>query len=98
MEIELKDCQKHLEKKEREWENLCLRCGACCGALDDPCIHLKKNKNDKSYCDIYPERFGIRKTIGGEIFKCVPIKQLLRLHWKNDYLCPYKKIYNHLSI
>jgi hypothetical protein len=91
MDIELKSCQAYLEKKEKEWEDLCLRCGACCGAFDDPCIHLKKNKNNKFYCDIYPERFGIRKTVSGQLFRCVPIKQILHTHWIKDYQCPYKK-------
>ncbi|MCF7877336.1 MAG: hypothetical protein K9M14_03305 [Candidatus Omnitrophica bacterium] len=92
MEIEFKDCQKHLEKKEEDWENLCLRCGACCGAYDDPCLHLRKGKNNKFYCNIYHNRFGIRKTVRGELFRCVPIKQLLNTHWEEDRRCPYKKL------
>ncbi|MFO8052684.1 MAG: hypothetical protein R6U54_01820 [Candidatus Omnitrophota bacterium] len=92
MEVELTNCQKHLEKKEQEWESLCVRCGACCGAFDDPCLHLKKDKFGNYYCQIYSKRFGIRKTLNGQLFRCVPIKKLLRTHWKNDHLCPYKKL------
>ncbi len=90
MEAELKEYQKNLEKKEREWERLCLRCGACCGAYDDPCQHLKQDENSKYYCEIYPQRFGIRKTVGGDIFKCVAIKKLLSTHWRGSQRCPYK--------
>ncbi|MCF7873717.1 MAG: hypothetical protein K9L84_02190 [Candidatus Omnitrophica bacterium] len=92
MEVELKDYQKHLEEKEKEWESFCLRCGACCGAYDDPCTHLQKDQTGKFYCDIYPDRFGVRKTVSGHLFKCVSIKKMLQTHWKGDHLCPYKKL------
>lgn len=91
MKVGLQDCQKHLAKKEKNWESLCLRCGACCGSLDDPCVHLKK-QNNKYHCEIYSERFGIRKAVSGDIFRCVHIKQLLPTHWKGDHRCPYKKL------
>ncbi|MCF7869750.1 MAG: hypothetical protein K9L69_02500 [Candidatus Omnitrophica bacterium] len=91
MKTELKECQKHLEEKEKKWESLCLRCGACCGAYDDPCTHLQKDHTGKFYCDIYPSRFGVRKTVSGQLFRCVPIKQILHTHWRKDYHCPYKK-------
>ena len=87
-----KDYFKCLEKKEKEWEKLCIRCGGCCGAYDDPCVHLKKRKNNEYYCEIYSNRFGLRKSVGGEEFNCVPIKEILNTHWKKDYLCAYKKL------
>ena len=80
-----------LEVKEREWEDLCINCGGCCGAYDDPCKHLKKTKDDKCYCEIYKNRFGNRISIKGEEFKCVPVKEILNTHWKKDYLCAYKR-------
>jgi uncharacterized cysteine cluster protein YcgN (CxxCxxCC family) len=83
---------EYLEEKEREWERLCRRCGGCCGAYDDPCRHLKKDRDNKFYCEIYTTRFGPRKSVNGEDFVCVPIKEILHTHWKKDYLCVYKKL------
>lgn len=87
---ELNECLKGMEIR---WEKACLRCGACCGAYDDPCLHLKKNSDNRFYCDIYPARLGLKRTLKGEVFKCVPIKELLdkNIHWKNDHYCAYKK-------
>jgi len=82
---------KYLENKEKEWENLCIRCGACCGAYDDPCQHLKKDSKGKYYCEIYSQRLGVRKTVSGELFQCVMINEIIDTYWKNDYLCVYKK-------
>ena len=82
------DC---LQEKEKEWENLCAQCGGCCGAYDDPCLHLRKTLNGKFLCDIYYNRFGPKETVSGEKFNCVPIKEILDEHWNNDHLCGYKK-------
>ena len=90
--ISSKDYLSCLENKEREWEKLCLRCGGCCGAYDDPCLRLKKDKKNRFYCEIYSDRFGTRKTVKGEEFNCVPVKEILNTHWKNDHLCIYKKL------
>ncbi|MFH1767747.1 MAG: hypothetical protein ABH858_01115 [Candidatus Omnitrophota bacterium] len=79
--------------KERQYELLCRRCGACCGVFDDPCVHLKSHGKDSYYCDAYHSRFGPRKTIGGKEFNCVPVRELLSASWPMDYLCPYKKSY-----
>ncbi|MBD3263639.1 MAG: hypothetical protein GF375_00875 [Candidatus Omnitrophica bacterium] len=88
MGSELKD---YLRLKEEEWEDMCIRCGGCCGAFDDPCEHLCKDGNGKYYCDIYLHRFGRRRTVSGEVFDCVPVKKILDRHWKNDFLCAYKQ-------
>lgn len=85
--------REYLKIKEDEWESLCLRCGACCGAYDDPCTHLKKDGDGLYYCDIYEHRFGPRVTKGGEEFKCVHIRQLLNRWWPNSHKCPYKKMF-----
>jgi len=82
---------RYFEIKEKEWENLCIRCGGCCGAYDDPCIHLKIDKGNRYYCEIYTRRLGERVSIKGEKFDCVPVKEILNTHWKKDYLCVYKK-------
>ena len=87
-----RDYLEHLESKERGWEDLCTRCGGCCGAFDDPCLHLKKDKKGEFYCEIYFKRFGTRTSVEGEEFNCVPVREILDTHWKKDYLCVYKKL------
>jgi uncharacterized cysteine cluster protein YcgN (CxxCxxCC family) len=81
---------EYLKRKKEEWESLCKRCGACCGAFDDPCQHLKKGNFGKYYCTIYSSRFGIRQTITGTKFKCVPIEEILDRNWFGDRQCAYK--------
>ena len=57
----IKKYLNYFKQKESEWESLCINCGGCCGAYDDPCVHLKKNNSGKSYCeifDIHPENVG----------------------------------------
>ena len=66
--------QNTLKRRQEDWESLCVRCGGCCGAYDDPCLHLKKDAQDKFYCTIYDQRFGSRKTVKGEQFNCVFVK------------------------
>ena len=87
-----KDYLNYLENKEREWEKLCVCCGGCCGAYDDPCLHLKRDKKNKFHCKIYSDRFGSRRSVEGEEFNCVPVKEIINTHWKKDYLCVYKKL------
>lgn len=95
MENEI-EYQNRLKEKHVQWEKICLRCGGCCGAFDDPCLHLRKDNDNKYFCEIYQSRFGTRKTVNGEEFYCVPIQKILNTHWKNDHLCPYKKIKSNL--
>ena len=85
------ECQEHLKIKQQEWEKLCIRCGGCCGAYDDPCQHLLENEHSQFYCSIYAKRFGTRKSVKGEEFDCVTIKEVINTYWKNDHLCIYKK-------
>jgi hypothetical protein len=80
----------YFKNKEEQWESLCIRCGGCCGAFDDPCKHLKKDQQGKYCCEIYTQRFGLRESASGERFNCVPIKEIIRKYWKNDHLCVYK--------
>ncbi len=85
------ELQQYFQDKEKEWEDICIRCGACCGAYEDPCKHLKKDKEGRYYCEIYPYRFGLRETVSGEKFYCVPIKEILHKWWPGSHLCAYKK-------
>jgi len=79
---------------KQEFEDICGRCGACCGAYDnDPCIHLKKGEDCKYYCDIYEHRFGFHETVNGNRIKCIPIiKKLGQGPWLGDGLCTYKQM------
>jgi len=79
--------------KEKEFEDLCSRCGACCGAYDgDPCAHLRNDGKSKYYCDIYSHRLGKRKTVSGEEFECVPIREILNRSWPGSSRCVYKRL------
>lgn len=83
--------KKHMAEKFQKYEDLCKRCGACCGAFDgDPCLHLQKNESGY-FCKIYDKRLGMRKTIKGHIFECVEVKTILDIPWIGDKLCSYKK-------
>lgn len=80
------------QKKYLEHESLCKRCGVCCGILDnDSCEHLKKIHHGFYACDIYENRFGLRKTIKGEPVMCVPIRNVLHKTWWGRNQCAYVK-------
>ena len=77
--------------QQDRWESLCGRCGACCGTKDgDPCEHLGRSEDNKYFCRIYENRFGLHKTVSGKPFKCVPIRQILHTSWPGDECCGYK--------
>lgn len=80
------------EKKFQEYENLCKRCGACCGLLDaDPCENLVLDKDKKCFCKVYTNRFGLQKTLSGKYFLCVPIRKVLSENWTGSETCNYKR-------
>ena len=84
--------QQWLKLKEERWEALCGRCGACCGVTEgDPCEHLRGSKKGEYLCSIYENRFGEHRTVSGKIFKCVPIRQVIRGSWPGDECCGYKR-------
>ncbi len=86
--------KKIQDKKELEHEALCKRCGACCGVLEnDPCEHLKKDLDDRYFCSIYENRFGMRKTLKGEPILCVPLRNILHKTWWGRIECSYYKVY-----
>ena len=60
--------------REKEWEARCARCGACCGALEDPCENLRRSPEGKYFCSVYDRRFGTWHTISGKELNCVPIR------------------------
>ncbi|MCG2711385.1 MAG: hypothetical protein L6416_03565 [Candidatus Omnitrophica bacterium] len=75
--------------REKEFENACLRCGNCCGAGVDACIHLIAQPDGKYRCDIYESRGGLQKTQTGKFFKCVPIRMILHVDWPGRWKCAY---------
>lgn len=79
---------------DEKFEEICDRCGACCGAYDnDPYFHLKKKEDGTYYCDIYEDRFGFHRTVNGNRIRCIPIKKRLgQGPWIGDGLCAYKKM------
>lgn len=85
--------QDWLFSKTAEWEAKCTNCGACCGALEDPCEHLRKDPAGWYFCEIYHQRFGEHRTVSGKAVRCVPIREkLAKGHsWPGDEHCGYKK-------
>ncbi len=80
------------QKQSDAWEAKCTRCGSCCGVAEgDPCENLEKLENGKYSCKIYETRFGMRKTVSGRVFQCVPLRWIINQHWPGDHLCGYKK-------
>ena len=89
----IKFLNNYFLNKEKEYEQLCNRCGACCGAYDgDPCVHLKKDNKGRYYCAVYPNRLGDQKTVSGEDFECVPISEIINNSWPGGHLCAYKRL------
>ena len=78
-------------QKEQEFEKECLRCGNCCGAEDDECIHLIRQPDGKYLCDVYESRGGTQKTHSGKFFDCVSIRTRLHKDWPGRWKCAYVK-------
>ncbi|MFA5143454.1 MAG: hypothetical protein WC522_04725 [Candidatus Omnitrophota bacterium] len=75
------DDEQYLQKQDawlKEFESLCLRCGACCGAAQDPCLNLAKTPDGRYTCKIYTRRLGSQKTVSGRTFTCVPINEVIK--------------------
>lgn len=87
------ELEEYFEQKEKEIEDICHRCGACCGAYDDDaCSHLQQDDDGLFYCDDYENRLGFQKTVNGTDFKCVYIQEIVNESWVGDHLCAYKKL------
>jgi len=70
--------QKYLQNKAVTEESICKRCGICCGANNDPCVNLARDKNGLYRCLVYENRLGPQRTVSGKIFTCVLIKDNIR--------------------
>ena len=84
--------QAWLSTRQEDAEGLCRHCGACCGALEDPCAHLVMSPEGRSSCSIYSTRFGLRKTVSDRSFTCVPVRDKLGVSWPGDERCGYKRV------
>ena len=84
--------QEYLYRKYREYEDMCQRCGACCGIRDgDPCAHLQGGDDGRYFCNIYEDRLGMRRTVSGKELKCVPIRTMFSKSWRGRNQCAYVK-------
>lgn len=83
---------QHQLHQEKEWEARCTMCGACCGALDDPCENLRKTETGRYFCSVYARRFGKWRTVSGKELVCVSICEKLAKgeSWPGDEHCGYK--------
>lgn len=90
--LEASEYEECLARKAQEYENRCLRCGACCGVFEkDPCVKLVQDPDGRYRCSDYENRFGMQKTIKGNEFKCVTLRQILVGSWAGSWKCAYKK-------
>lgn len=71
---------QYLHANSERFEQLCTQCGECCGATDgDPCQHLKFDiRTHRFFCCDYDSRLGMQKTIKGNTFTCVTIREIIR--------------------
>jgi len=91
-EMSQTEYEEFMAAKETEWEKRCVRCGACCGLFEDPCVNVSLDKEGKCLCSVYASRLGIQHTVSGKEFRCVPIRNIIGLRWNSDYLCAYKRL------
>ena len=68
-----------LLEKDDEFEAICKRCGACCGAFDDSCSNLERLEDGKYSCKDYANRLGPQVTVSGNNgFNCVSIREHIK--------------------
>lgn len=71
--------EKKLKTLFSDQEGRCRRCGVCCGANgSDPCVQLAVDADGKYFCRVYENRLGPQKTVSGQTFTCVQIRENLR--------------------
>ncbi len=80
-------------KQKDRWENICRRCGACCGVVDgDPCENLVQIKDRVYICKDYENRLGEHRTRSGQVMKCVNIRDILHKSWPGADKCAYRRM------
>ena len=81
--------RQYLENQEKEFETRCRRCGACCGAEEDPCEHLQAVSSSSYICAIYQQRFGTHRTKSGKEMRCVELRDMRHQEWPGGWKCGY---------
>jgi uncharacterized cysteine cluster protein YcgN (CxxCxxCC family) len=81
--------ESYLKTQFEKFEAMCRKCGECCGLRDgDPCANLTGNPESGYHCNNYENRLGIQKTTSGNVFVCVPIRDLVKSGFYSPN-CPY---------
>jgi len=75
--MDSRDLDSYFERKDSQFEQICKRCGSCCGIENDPCEELVKLDGAMCVCRDYEHRIGLHKTVSGKTFHCIPITELL---------------------
>ena len=58
----------------------------------DPCTELIADVDGEHYhCGIYENRFGLRRTVHGHEFLCVPVRRVISGSWAGSWKCAYKR-------
>ena len=84
--------EARLKKLQQEYEALCKHCGACCGVFEkDPCAKLEALPDGTFRCSDYENRFGLQRTINGNVFKCVSFRKIRGGSWAGSWRCGYVK-------
>ena len=79
-----------LAKKQAEYENICKRCGRCCGAYTIPCANLVKLDDGTYTCKDYENRLGQQVSVEGKSFFCIEMRELIK-HNTAPPECAYYK-------
>jgi hypothetical protein len=45
----------------------------------------------KYICRVYPERLGLHRTVSGQLFNCIPVREKNGQSWPGDIFCGYKR-------
>ena len=84
--------QSYMSEKQKRYEDICLRCGKCCGAdTAGQCRNLIKQDDGKFYCSNYEHRLGQQLTIDNKTFTCIPIDLLVK-HGTAPEGCAYTMV------
>lgn len=79
---------RHSKQLFKAYEGLCKRCGRCCGLENDLCAELVKQADGTYLCRDYQHRIGKHRTVGGNEFTCVEIRDHVALGYTIAG-CPY---------
>lgn len=83
--------EEYLKKADEDREGLCRRCGGCCGLFEnDPCVKLIQDSDGRTRCSDYDNRFGVQKTVHGNVFNCVFVRRIVFGSWPGSWQCGYK--------